>query len=127
MEAQSAGLAKTTIEWEYTLGDERVQGVSSLFEAQVHKKARDTGILNFAFPQLLVPIIKDPSRFARLRVHFLLQLSGKYAVTLYEILEGYVNRRVTGNAALRSMSCGHGSKVPDGSYADWKDLRKWVA
>lgn len=118
-------LAKTTIEWEYTLGDDRVQGVASLFEAQVHKKARDTGVLNFAFPQLLIPIIKDPSRFARLRVHFLLQLSGKYAVTLYEILEGYVNRR-DGQCRVTLAELRTWLKVPEGSYADWKDFRKWV-
>jgi Initiator Rep protein, WH2/Initiator Replication protein, WH1 len=118
-------LAKTTIEWEYTLGDERVQGVSSLFEAQVHKKARETGTLNFAFPQLLVPIIKDPSRFARLRVHFLLKLSGKYAVTLYELLEGYVNRR-DGQCRVSIEELRTWLKVPSGSYQNWKDFRKWV-
>src|SRR4051794_33362341 len=82
-------LAKTTIEWEYTLGDERCQGVSSLFGAVVTKTARQSGRIKFNFPPLLIPIIKQPSRFARLRVHFLIQLSGKYAVTLYEILEGF--------------------------------------
>jgi len=118
-------LAKTTIEWEYTLGDERVQGVSSLFEAQVHKKARDTGTLNFAFPQLLVPIIKDPTRFARLRVHFLLKLSGKYAVTLYEILEGYVNRR-DGQCEVTIEELRAWLKVPEGTYSEWRDFRKRV-
>lgn len=118
-------LAKTTIEWEYTLGDERVQGVSSLFEAQVHKKARETGTLNFAFPALLIPIIKDPTRFARLRVHFLLKLSGKYAVTLYEILEAYVNRR-DGQCRVSIDELRTWLKVPDGTYPEWRDFRKRV-
>ena len=115
-------LAKTTVEWEHTLGDERIQGVSSLFEAQVHKKAREAGVLHFAFPQLLIPIIKDPSRFARLRVHFLLQLSGKYAVTLYEILEGYVNRR-DGQCRVSIDELRTWLKVPDGTYPTWKNFR----
>lgn len=118
-------LAKTTIEWEHGLGDDRVQGVASLFEAQVHKKARENGVLHFAFPQMLIPIIKDPSRFARLRVHFLLKLSGKYAVTLYEILEGFVNRR-DGQCRVTIEELRSWLKVPEGSYPNWKDFRKWV-
>lgn len=118
-------LAKTTVEWEHGLGDDRVQGVASLFEAQVHKKAREGGILHFAFPQMLIPIIKDPTRFARLRVHFLLKLSGKYAVTLYEILEAYVNRR-DGQCRVSIEELRTWLKVPAGSYPNWKDFRKWV-
>jgi len=118
-------LAKTTVEWEYSLGDDRVQGVASLFEAQVHKKARENGVLYFAFPQLLIPIIKDPSRFSRLRVHFLLKLSGKYAVTMYEILEGYVNRR-DGQCRVTIEELRTWLKVPHDSYPDWKDFKKRV-
>jgi len=118
-------LAKTTIEWEYTLGDERVQGVSSLFEAQVHKSARESGVLKFAFPQLLIPIIKDPTRFARLRVHFLLKLSGKYAVTLYEILEAYVNRRDR-QCRVSIEELRTWLKVPSGTYPEWRDFQKRV-
>lgn len=118
-------LAKTTIEWEYTLGDDRVQGVASLFSAEVHKSARSTGKLRFGFPPLLIPILKEPSRFARLRVHFLLQLSGKYAVTLYEILEAYVNRR-DGQCRVTIEELRTWLKVPTGSYPNWKDFRKWV-
>ena len=118
-------LAKTTIEWEYTLGDDRVQGVASLFSAEVHKAARSTGKLRFGFPPLLIPILKEPSRFARLRVHFLLKLSGKYAVTLYEILEGFVNRR-DGQCRVSIEDLRTWLKVPVGTYPSWKDFRKWV-
>jgi len=118
-------LAKTTVEWEYTLGDDRVQGIASLFHAEVHKAARSTGQLRFGFPPLLIPILKEPSRFARLRVHFLLKLSGKYAVTLYEILEAYVNRR-DGQCRVSIDELRTWLKVPTGSYPNWKDFRKWV-
>ena len=118
-------LAKTTVEWEYTLGDERVQGVSSIFGAVLTKAQRQTGRLHFHFPPLLIPIIKHPMRFARLRVHFMLKLSGKYAVTMYEILEGFANRR-DGECRVTLDELRTWLKVPDGSYKTWKDLRKWV-
>lgn len=118
-------LAQTTVEWEYMLGDDRVQGIASLFHAEVHKSARSTGQLRFGFPPLLIPIIKNPLRFARLRVHFLLKLSGKYAVTLYEILEGFANRR-DGECRVTIEELRTWLKVPDGSYKTWKDFRKWV-
>ena len=81
--------------------------------------------LHFWFPEPLIPIIKEPLRFAWLRVHFLIKLSGKYAVTLYEILEGFANRhdgecRVT----IEELRCW--LKVPDGTYPDWKNFRHRV-
>lgn len=118
-------LTRTVIEWECTLGDDRCDGVSSLFGAIVSKPARSSGRLKFHFPALLIPIIKQPSRFARLRVHFLIKLSGKYAVTLYEILEGYANRRdPVFTVTLEDLR--KWLKVPETSYRDWKDFRKWV-
>ncbi|WP_267426733.1 replication initiation protein [Methylobacterium sp. GC_Met_2] len=118
-------LTRTVIEWEYTFEDDRFDGVSSLFGAQISKPMRAAGILRFSFPALLIPIIKQPSRFARLRVHFLIKLSGKYAVTLYEILEGYANRHDPSfTVSLKELR--HWLKVPDNSYDDWKDFKKRV-
>jgi hypothetical protein len=88
----SQRLTKTIVEWEQTEGDTRYQGISSLFGAVISKEARASGVLRFHFPPLLIPILKEPRRFARLRVHFLLKLSGKYAVTLYELLEAVANK-----------------------------------
>lgn len=118
-------LAKTTVEWEYTLGDERVLGVSSLFSAVLTKAARQGGRLTFHFPPTLIPIIKQPQRFARLRVHFLIGLSGKYAVTLYELLEGFANRR-DGLFECTIADLRTWLKVSEASYGNWKDFRKWV-
>lgn len=118
-------LAKTTVEWEATFGDERVLGVSSIFGAVLSKSSRQTGRLKFHFPTLLIPIIKQPNRFARLRVHFMIGLSGKYAVTLYEVLEGFANRR-DGLLNCSIQELRGWLKVPEGKYADWKDFRKWV-
>jgi len=119
-------LAKTTVEWESTFEDERfAKGVSAMFSAVLSKEARAAGTLHFHFPPFLIPIIKTPQRFARLRVHFLLQLSGKYAVTLYEILEGFANRR-DGRCEVTLDDLRVWLKVPPGSYKTYKDFRKWV-
>lgn len=115
-------LTKTTIEWEYTLGDERFQGISSIFGAVLTKPARASGRLTFHFPPLLIPILKEPLRFARLRVHFLIKLSGKYAVTLYEILEGFANRR-DGLCRVTLDELRTWLKVPSGTYPTWKNFR----
>lgn len=119
-------LAKTTVEWETTFDDGRFeQGISSMFGASISKSARASGVLNFNFPPLLIPIIKQPMRFARLRVHFLLKLSGKYAVTLYEVLEGFANRR-DGQCRVTIDDLRTWLKVPPDSYKSWKDFRRWV-
>lgn len=68
---------------------------------------------------------QEPTRFARLRVRFLLKLLGKYAVTLYEVLEGFVNRR-EGQCRVSIDELRTWLKVPEDSDAMWKDFRKWV-
>jgi hypothetical protein len=122
-------LAKTLAEWKTVggLGDERFEemGMGTLLFASLHKKHRSSGNLHFGFPPNLVAIIKEPMRFARLRVHFLLKLSGKYAVTLYEVLEGFVNRR-DGRCEVSIKDLRQWLSVPTGSYKTWKDFRKWV-
>lgn len=114
-------LTKTTIEWRYTEGDKRYEGIAALFSAVISKTARDSGILRFHFPPLLIPILKDPRRFARLRTHFMIELSGKYAVTLYELLESAANKEVPELRAtvdeLRQWL-----KVPEGKLTRWPDF-----
>ena len=118
-------LSQTIVEFEVTYGDERFDGITSIFAAVVPRKGRRGSELHFWFPEPLIPIIKEPLRFARLRVHFLLQLSGKYAVTLYEILESYANRR-DGTCRVTIEELRQWLKVPEGTYSTWKDFRKWV-
>ncbi|MEC4678055.1 MAG: replication initiation protein [Nitrospirota bacterium] len=118
-------LARTVVEWEYALGDERFQGVASIFAASLNTKSGKDGTLHYSFPQNLIPILLRPNRFARLRVHFIMKLSGKYAVTLYEILEGFVNRKDK-QCNVKIEDLRKWLKVPEGSYKDWKDFKKWV-
>ena len=118
-------LARTVIEWDATLGDERVLGVAAIFGANITPGAKNSGRLDFFFPPNLIPIIKAPMRFARVRVHFLMRLSGKYAVTLYEILEGFANRR-DGQCRVTLKELRTWLKVPEDKYANWKDFKRWV-
>jgi hypothetical protein len=118
-------LAKTTVEWRLTDGDTRYEGIAALFSAEVSRTAKAAGKLRFQFPGLLIPILKDPRRFARLRTHFMIELSGKYAVTLYELLESVANKDVPTMKAdveeLRSWL-----KVPEGKLLRWQDFRRYV-
>jgi hypothetical protein len=117
-------LVKTTVEWE----DEDYQGISGLVsEALMSKRYRETGKIYYAFGKGLSRNILAPRAFARLRCHVVLALRSKYAVTLYEILEAYVNRRETSFTVpvdeLRSWL-----KVSEDatSYEDWKYLKRRV-
>jgi len=119
----SERLADTKVRWIRTEGDRRYKGISSLFSAEVDDESRDTGILRFSFPSLLIPILKDPHRFARLRTHFMIELSGKYAVTLYELLESVANKDIP---MLESTveELRNWLKVPKGKLERWQDLRR---
>jgi len=123
--ASAKRLAQTTVEFEVTYNDERYDTVTSIFTASVPRKGKRGSELHFWFPEPLIPIIKEPLRFARLRVHFLIKLSGKYAVTLYEILEGFANRR-DGECRVTIDELRQWLKVPANTYEDWRDFRKRV-
>lgn len=118
-------LTRSIVEWEQTEADHRYRGISSLFSAAITDDARENGILRFAFPALLVPILKDPGRFARLRVHFMMGLSGKYAVTLYELLESVANRREP-QVKVELSELRRWLKVPEGKLTRYQDLRRFV-
>jgi hypothetical protein len=118
-------LADTKVRWIRTEGDKRYRGVGHLFDAETEEEVKEKGTLRFHFPPLLVPILKDPRRFARLRTHFLIELSGKYSVTLYELLESVANKEVPElRASLDELR--QWLKVPEGKLLRWQDLRRYV-
>src|SRR3954447_12666186 len=115
-------LVKTIVEWK----DEDYQSISHLInEAMLNKKYRDTGKLYYSFGRMLSKNILAPSAFARLRCHVVLALRSKYAVTLYEILEAYVNRRESG-LIVSIEELQSWLKVPENAYPDWRELKKRV-
>lgn len=115
-------LVKTSVEWE----DEDYQGISALVsEALMSKRYREAGKIYYAFGKGLSQQILAPRAFARLRCHVVLALRSKYAVTLYEILEAYVNRREsTLTVSIEEFRLW--LKVPEDAYSDWKDLKRNV-
>jgi hypothetical protein len=121
----SERLTRTIVQWRYTEGDTRYKGISGLFGAVLSEEARSVGKLRFSFPALLVPILKDPRRYARLRTHFLVKLSGKYAVTMYELLEAVANKEdPTLEASVEQLR--QWLKVPEGKLLRGPDFRRRV-
>lgn len=115
-------LVKTSVEWE----DEDYQSISHLInEAMLNKKYRETGKLYYSFGRMLSKNILAPRAFARLHCHVVLALRSKYAVTLYEILEAYVNRRES-SLTVPLEEFRSWLKVPEDAYKDWKDLKRRV-
>jgi Initiator Replication protein len=119
-------LAKTTVEYRFTHGDKRYTGITSLFSAELEESlSGQKDILHYSFPSKLVPILRDPKRFARLRTHVMMSLSGKYTVTLYELLESVANMRnpklSTTVAELRQWL-----KIPEGKLKRWPDFRRYA-
>ena len=119
-------LGRTIVEWEHTFGDGRYEaGITSIFAANISKEKRQQGRLYYNFPPLLIPIIKQPGRFSRLRTHFMIGLSGKHAVTLYQILEGFVNQRKP-ELVVPLDEFRRWMHLREGAYEDYKDLKKRV-
>jgi hypothetical protein len=119
-------LAKTIVEWDGEGPDsERLQGVSNLMNAKISKSARENGILWFEIPALLSEVIKQPFRFSRIRLHFMIGLSGKYTVTLYELLESAVNmRRPVMELDIDRLR--QWLKVPSGKLPRYVDLKRRI-
>jgi hypothetical protein len=83
----------------------------------------ETGEIDYDFGRLLTEKLLDNKKFSRLRIHFLLALSGKYAVSLYMLLEGVVNlNRPTITISLKELR--ERLNVPEGKLSDWKDFKK---
>lgn len=118
-------LSKTNVE--YSKGDDgkRLVGVSNLLNAQTHEDIRENGILWFEIPALLSEVIRTPYRFSRLRLHFMLGLSGKYAVTLYMLLETVANMQTPVlNVELNQLR--QWLKIPDGKMEKWYDINRFA-
>ncbi|NKB17272.1 MAG: replication initiation protein [Pseudanabaena sp. CRU_2_10] len=116
-------LAGSRVKYVRIEGDRRWKGVTGLFSAECLEKEERNGVFRYAFPAPLVPIIKEPGKFARLRVQFMLGLKSKYSVTLYELFESVANMREPilspTIAELRQWL-----QVPEGKLTQWGHLYK---
>jgi len=118
-------LSKTHVEYELNEDGKRLIGVSNLMNAQTHKDLRVTGYLHFEIPALLSQVIRNPCRFSRLRLHFMIGLSGKYAVTLYMLLESVANKQ-TPVLDVELDQLRQWLKVPEGKLNRWVDVKRRV-
>lgn len=118
-------LSKTHVEYEKGDDGKRLVGVSNLLNAQTHEEIRESGILWFEIPALLSEVIRTPYRFSRLRIHFMLGLSGKYAVTLYMLLESVANLQ-TPVLDVELNQLRQWLKIPDGKMEKWYDIKRFA-
>ncbi|HEY5137785.1 MAG TPA: replication initiation protein, partial [Methylococcales bacterium] len=119
-------LATTRARWETGAENDRLKGVANLIGgALTNKNARSTGFLRFEIPALLCEVIRAPCRFSRLRLHFMIGLSGKYAVTLYMLLESVANKQ-TPVLDVQLNQLRQWLKVPDGKLHRWVDVKRFI-
>lgn len=115
-------LLDTKVRWE----DDEYVGIAGLFASVLmSKQHRQSGWVHYSFGELLAKNLLLPRVFARLRPHFMMRLRSKYAVTLYEILESYVNRRDS-DCIVSLSEFQVWLKVPENSYPNWRELKKRV-
>lgn len=117
-------LTRTRAFWNITSTDcKRLKGVAVLMSAALTDEARALGILRFEIPQLLCEVIRKPCRFSRLRIHFMLGLSGKYAVSMYMLLESVANMR-TPVLDVELSQLRQWLKIPEGKLGRWVDVKR---
>ncbi len=123
--ASARRLNKTIVEWEECPDADRMAGISNLMNARTSKTAREAGVLWYEIPALLSQVIKAPFQFSRIRLHFMIGLSGKYSVTLYELLESVANMKnpvfEVNLPQLRQWL-----KVPEGKLPRYVDLKRRI-
>jgi hypothetical protein len=119
-------LIATRARWETGPDGNRLKGIANLLSAAITtKEAKKTGFLRFEIPSMLCEVIRAPCRFSRLRLHFMIGLSGKYAVTLYMLLESVSNRQ-TPVLDVELNQLRQWLKVPEGKLNEWFDLKRFA-
>ena len=105
------------------LEDEDEQGVTTMLAGLTIKKK--SGRIYYQFSDLLLRCLLENEKFSRLRLHFMLSLSGKYSVSLYMLLEGAANLRHPSVdysiEELRGYLC-----VPEGKLLRWVDFYRFA-
>jgi hypothetical protein len=117
--ASAKRLMQSQLEWE----DETETGAVSLLSGLKIKKV--SGLIFYQFSDFLIEKLLDNKQFSRLRLHFMIGLSGKYSVTLYMLLESAANRRIpvielTIDELRKVLS------VPEGKLSRWVDLNRFA-
>lgn len=117
--ASAKRLMQSTLEWD---NPDEMGAVPLLSGLRIKKSS---GEILYQFPDFLVEKMLDNTKFSRIRLHFMIGLSGKYSVTLYVLLESAVNKRVP----VIDLSIDELRKilsVPEGKLARWVDLNRFA-
>ena len=124
----SVEILKTfNVKWIENIGDERWDCIASLIPtAKTNSAARKDGVLQFRFNRDLVPVLKEQSRFSRMRLHFLMSLSGKYSIILYGIFEGLANQKYTNSLEVSIETLRKWLKIEHHQYPLYNNLKTRV-
>ena len=112
-------LADTRLDWE----DEDEEGTAVLLAGLRIKKI--SGAIYYQFSDFLIEKLLNNRRFSRLRLHFMIGLSGKYSVSLYVILEAVANLEHP-ILELSVEELRNRLSVPVGKLKLWADLYRFA-
>jgi len=117
--ASARRLRMSGLDWQ----DHEEEGTVALLSGLKINKV--TGTIYYQFSDFLIERLLDNKRFSRLRLHFMIGLSGKYSVSLYMLLEGAANLRrpiieLTVDELRDRLS------VPNGKLEKWFDLNRFA-
>ena len=119
-------IANTTIEYEGEDETAKTWMITNLISSAriIEGKGEEAGqdFIEFSFPPDLVDALKAREIFARLRPHLMISLSGKYSVTLYELLESVANQKhPVFKASIEDLRAY--LVVPEGVLSRWSDFQ----
>ena len=117
--ASARRLMASRFDWE----DDEEEGSATLLTGLRIKKV--SGAIYYQFSDLLLEKLLDNKQFSRLRLHFMIGLSGKYSVTLYMLFESAANLRkpvieLSIDELRKTLS------IEDGKLARWVDLNRFA-
>ena len=122
-------IAQTTVEYEAEDETAKRWIITNLISGAqiVEGKGEEVGqdFIEFSIPPQLVSTLKAREIFTRLRPHLMISLSGKYSVTLYELLESVANQKYPiFKASIEDLRAW--LAVPEGKIKKWYDLNRYV-
>jgi hypothetical protein len=112
-------LLASRLDWE----DELEEGSAVLLAGLRIRKV--SGAIFYQFSDFLIEKLMDNKRFSRLRLHFMIGLSGKYSVSLYIMLEAAANLRHP-VVELPIDELRDRLSVPVGKLKLWGDLYRYA-
>ena len=115
--ASARRLLASRLDWE----NEEEEGTVTLLSGLKIKK--QSGAIFYQFPDFLIERLLDNKQFSRLRLHFMIGLSGKYSVSLYMLLEAAANRQHP-VIEMKIDALRDALSVPEGKLLPWKHLRE---